>query len=54
MKKKKDKVHKRTTMSIISQEGCLPFGPSTPSAHLLLALYLAAQQSSSLLSTQSL
>ena len=33
----------------ISQEGCLPFGPSTPSARLLLALYLEAQWSSSLL-----
>ena len=28
----------KTTMSI-SQESCLPFGPSSPSAHLLLALY---------------
>ena len=27
----------------ISQEGCLPFGPSTPSARLLLAPYLEAQ-----------
>ena len=35
-------------MSIISQEGCLPFGPSSPTAHLLLALYLEAQRSSSL------
>ena len=30
-------------MSIISQEGCLPFGPSSQSARLLLALYLETQ-----------
>ena len=36
-------------MSIISQEGCLPFDPSSPSAHLLLEFYLEAQRSSSLL-----